>query len=108
MKILLFIPNGLGDVLMSFPTINSLLQKQQEFAVVVQNKIQTTALRMKYGSNFQIFERFDGHRFSQIRLLLQIRKFNPTEIYAPLAVNKLINIAFFFTDCFKSLYPRFN
>jgi ADP-heptose:LPS heptosyltransferase len=105
MKILLFIPNGLGDVLMSFPAINFLLQKKQEFAVVVHNKTQTSALRQRYGPDLKILERFDGGRFSQVRLLLQIRKFNPGEIYAPLAANRLLNVVFFLLTASRVYLP---
>ena len=105
MRLILFIPNGLGDVLMAFPAIRFLIQKQNDFAVVVQNKTQVALIKHNFGSDLTVFERFDGGHFSQFRLLLQIRKFKPTVIYAPLAANKFLNTIFFLLTTSRVYLP---
>lgn len=97
MKIL-FIPNGIGDVLMALPILRRMVaaQGEKEIAVVVASQMHGAIIRKLTGFDLLTFVRFDGRRFSQLRLFFSLLFTRAEIIYAPLLSGKLRNIAFLF------------
>jgi hypothetical protein len=92
-KIVIFIPNGIGDVLMIIPTIRRLLLVRDidTLVIVVSNRTQKNLLHDAISSELKILCRFDNFPFSQFRLLLKIALINAEICFAPLISKKLKN-----------------
>jgi ADP-heptose:LPS heptosyltransferase len=97
MKIL-FIPNGIGDVLMALPLLRRMVsaEGEREIAVVVASQIHGDIIKKLTGYELLTFVRFDGRRYSHLRLYFSLLFTRAEIIYAPLLSRKLKNIVFFF------------
>lgn len=106
-KIILFIPNGIGDVLMSLPLIRRLLfvLPSSSLAIVVSNPIQKKLLEHAINSDIKIFCRFNEKLFSHISLLFNIIFFNANICFAPLISSKFFNKVFFLFSFTKTVFP---
>lgn len=93
---LLFIPNGLGDILMAVPALKRMIVQHGEgnVSVVVADTFQSNILHDIFGCNLIIYCRHDGRHFSQVRLLWRMIMGRGV-IYAPMASKKIINFIFF-------------
>lgn len=93
---LFFLPNGLGDVLMAIPALKRLIARHGDanISVVVAGQSQSKILYDIFGDKLKIYCRYDGHRFSQLRLLWKMFVERGV-IYAPMTSKKIINFIFF-------------
>lgn len=107
-KIILFIPNGIGDILMALPLIRRLLSQipPKSLAIVVSNAIQKKLLEKSIESNVVIYSRFNRNKFSQFFLLLKLIAFNANICFAPLISKKLVNKIFLFLTFTKTIVPK--
>lgn len=105
--ILIFIPNGIGDVIMAVPLLRRLVKACGEggIVVVVAGQVQQKLLERIFGRELTCWCRLDGKPLSQLRLLLKIvgRRFDIC--FAPLISNKLINKLFFLMTCTRVIFP---
>lgn len=106
--ILFFLPNGLGDVLMAIPALKRLSSRHgaDSISVVVASDVQKKIIVDVFGKTIKCFCRYDGRRFSQIRLLLLIIKSNCEIIYAPLVSRKFLNFIFFILSLKRVILPK--
>lgn len=90
--VLLFLPNGLGDLLMAVPVLRRLLAVHGagNVAIVVADPRQGAVVEALFGEEIEWFCRFDGRQFSQFRLMIKvaIRRFK--FVYAPLASRRWV------------------
>jgi ADP-heptose:LPS heptosyltransferase len=93
---LLFLPNGLGDVLMAMPALKRLVVRYGDgnVSVVVAGESQSKILYDIFGNNLKIYCRYDGRRFSQLRLLWKMF-IERGVIYAPMISKNIFNFIFF-------------
>lgn len=95
--ILLFLPNGLGDLLMAVPVLRRMLDAHGagNVAIVVADPRQGAVVRALFGEKIQWFCRFDGRPFSQLRLTFRIAMKKFEFVYAPLASRRWVLRIFF-------------
>lgn len=105
--ILIFIPNGIGDVIMAFPVLRRLVNTYGDggVVVVVAGQVQQSLIASTFGRGLTCWCRLDGKPLSQLRLLMRIvwRRFDIC--FAPLISNKLINKLFFLMTFTKVIFP---
>lgn len=107
MKIIFFLPNGNGDILMLIPALRRLILAHgiERIVVVVASKLQDEFLRAFVGNRIMVIKRFDGHIFPNLRLFLKMLVIRGATIYAPLLSRKLPHFLFFFLICKKTFVP---
>lgn len=97
MKIIIFLPNGNGDLLMLVPSLRRLIlaHGMQQVVVVVASKLQTKFLRAFLGNHLAVIQRFDGHIFPNFRLFVKMLMIRGAVIYAPMLSRKIQHFLFF-------------
>jgi ADP-heptose:LPS heptosyltransferase len=94
--IVLFLPNGIGDLLMALPSLRRMVDcyGEDRIAMVVANNQQGSFLRGLY-KNLLIIERYDKQYFSQLRLWIKLFSMRPEIILCPMISKKMVNVLFF-------------
>ncbi len=104
-RVLLFLPNGLGDLLMALPTLRALLEREPKDSVdvVVANAAQKGILQELFGGRIGCYVRYDGRQASQLRLWWALFCKRYARIYAPL-VSRRWYVRLFFAGLFTTVY----
>lgn len=103
----IFLPYGIGDVLMAVPAIRRLatLRGVANITVVVQGKVQSHFLRNLVGPQLQVIERRNGARFAEARLWWRLARLRPQFIAAPMLSQRRLRFSFFGTLLARTLVP---
>lgn len=103
----LFLPNGIGDFLMVVPALRHWISAVglPNVTLILANKSQQEMAVDYFGEKLKTICRFDGGRFSQLRLLFKLMMLPRGSVYAPLASTKIINYMFFIMVFKKVFLP---
>ena len=105
--IVFFLPNGIGDLLMSLPVLRRLivLRGIDNVRVVVSNATQSLLLKKLIDPRVRTIERYGALYFSQFKLWVRLFFMRADWIFAPLLSTKKINKIFFATLLTNTLVP---
>jgi ADP-heptose:LPS heptosyltransferase len=95
--IFIFLPNGIGDLLMVVPLLRRLIaiHGTDGIGIVVASHFQKTLVEAALGFALTTVIRFDGRPLPNLRLLFKLL-FRPIRtIYAPLLARRLLHVYFF-------------
>ena len=94
--IVLLIPMGIGDLLMTVPTIRRLIAAHgiENVLVVVTSKIHAQIATAFFGNQLKTLVRYDGRRFPNLRLLFKLFTRRPSVVYAPLLSKRPLHFVF--------------
>ena len=98
-KIVFFLPNGIGDALMSLPAIHRMisLTSRPSISVVVRNELIKGIVAHYTNKKVDVIVRFDNKPLPNLRLWLSLLMINNAVIFAPLLSSKLSHKIFFAT-----------
>jgi ADP-heptose:LPS heptosyltransferase len=93
----LFLPNGIGDLLMCIPAISRLLRvvDSKNVIIVVYGILHFNLLKAIFREEITILVRFDGGFLSQFKLWIRLFLIKNNLIFAPLLSTKKRNLFFF-------------
>jgi ADP-heptose:LPS heptosyltransferase len=105
---IIFLPNGYGDLIMSLPALNYAIKKigAENVSIVVLSPSHKKLVEFFLIHNIVIFVRKDFKLFSQIRLFFKLFFSSHRIIVAPLLSSKLVNKIFFFLLPKKKFLPQ--